>query len=65
MNLYSDVELLEDQISLLKSEIDRKEASIMIKKHVESAAKELSLDRFSTFESALLQVNLCSKYFFN
>lgn len=54
--LYSDIELLEMQLSILTSNesIDRKRSAAMeLRSHVETAARELSLDRFAKFENEL------------
>lgn len=55
MNLYSDYDLLLDNLRALigKDESQRSLAAIEIKAHVEAAARELSLARFGAFESEL------------
>lgn len=59
MNLYSDFELLDKSLQNLggknKDDQSRKEIALEIKQHVENAARELSLERFSSFESSLYQ----------
>ena len=64
MNLYSDIELLEGSLRGLSSasqaEIHR--SSDDIKRHVEAAARELSLERFGNFENELYQVQ-CFSFF--
>jgi len=52
MNLYSDYETLEEILTNLRTD-DRKQASTEMKFHVEAAARELSLERFSSFENSL------------
>lgn len=54
--LYSDIELLEMQLSVLTSaeSTERKRsAASEVRGHVEAAARELSLDRFAKFENEL------------
>jgi FKBP12-rapamycin complex-associated protein len=54
--LYSDVELLELELSVLISPdplARKRTAALEIRAHVESAARELSLDRFAKFENEL------------
>ena len=54
--LYSDIELLEMQLSTLTSaeSLERKRLAAMeVRSHVETAARELSLDRFAKFENEL------------
>jgi hypothetical protein len=56
LSLYSDVELLEMQLSILTSADTmerRRAAALEIRAHVESAARELSLDRLAKFENEL------------
>eukprot|EP01041_Mallomonas_annulata_P001944 gene1944-3771_t len=57
MHQYSDVELLESTLSACSScdEAVRKRAAFDIKAHVESAARELSLESFANFENELYQ----------
>ena len=55
MNLYSDSESLDEIISNLLTN-ERKSAATELKFHVEAAARELSLERFSSFENSLYQV---------
>jgi hypothetical protein len=57
MNLFSDYPLLVINLRKLSSdEGDRQKASADIKVLVESAARELSLERFEQFERDLFQV---------
>ena len=58
MNLYSDCETLEESLNYLKNasnQSERNSAASEIKQHLESAAKELSIERFSLFENSLFQ----------
>ena len=60
MNLYSDHTELDEALTLLcgKDANIRIRAVIEVKKHVEAAARELSLERFAKFESDLYQIVL-------
>jgi len=58
MNLYSDFDLLEDSLVSLRnaySQSERKAAAADIKQHIESAARELSIERFAAFELSLFE----------
>jgi hypothetical protein len=59
MNQYSDVERLELTLHSITSsdEATRMRSSKDVKGHVESAARELSLESFANFENELYQVN--------
>lgn len=60
MNLYSDYKELDETLSLLcgKDGNIRIKAVVEVKRHVEAAARELSLERFAKFESDLYQIVL-------
>jgi hypothetical protein len=58
MDLYSDTKLLEESLYEVSESIDqdiKQRAAAEIKKHVEAAARELSLERFANFENELYQ----------
>ena len=55
MNLYSDFEILGNNLKLLAVENERDKATYEVRLHVEAAARELSLERFGNFENELYQ----------
>ena len=57
MNQYSDYCLLDASLKALasKDDVDRSKVALEIREHVEAAARELSLERFATYENELYQ----------
>ena len=62
MHQYSDVEVLATTLTSVSSseEALRSRAAVDIKAHVESAARELSLESFANFENELYKVIMIS-----
>lgn len=62
MNLYADIILVDENLYVLASKDDdaKPRAASNLKLHVELAARELSLERFSRFETELYMVRICS-----